>query len=83
MDLGRGLGHLTYSTLVHPADDWPQLWDSLQRYLPQVKQRVSPKADFGVRKWLMRRRERPPGPQGGFRASVAELHLISKAIKFL
>ena len=48
MDLGKGLGHLTYSTLVHPADDWPQLWDSLQRYLPQVKQRISPHQPFGV-----------------------------------
>ena len=26
MDLGNGLGHLTYSTLVHPADNWEQLW---------------------------------------------------------
>src|SRR5215468_5155999 len=48
MDLGKGLGHLTYSTLVHPADDWPQLWDSLQRYLPPVKKRVSPNQPFGV-----------------------------------
>src|SRR5499427_8612937 len=48
MDLGKGLGHLTYSTLVHPADDWPQLWDSLQKYLPQVKKRVSPNQPFGV-----------------------------------
>ena len=48
MDLGNGLGHLTYSTLVHPADDWPQLWDSLKTYLPQVKQRVSPNQPFGV-----------------------------------
>ena len=48
MDLGNGLGHLTYSTLVHPADDWPQLWDSLQTYLPQVKKRISPNAPFGV-----------------------------------
>jgi hypothetical protein len=48
MDLGRGLGHLTYSTLVHPADDWPQLWDSLNQYLPQVKKRISPNAPFGV-----------------------------------
>jgi hypothetical protein len=48
MDLGNGLGHLTYSTLVHPADDWPQLWNSLTTYLPQVKARVSPSAPFGV-----------------------------------
>jgi hypothetical protein len=48
MDLGRGLGHLTYSTLVHPADDWPQLWASLQQYLPQVKKRISPNQPFGV-----------------------------------
>ena len=48
MDLGKGLGHLTYSTLVHPADDWAQLWDSLNKYLPQVKKRVSPNQPFGV-----------------------------------
>src|SRR3954464_518767 len=48
MDLGHGLGHLTYSTLVHPADDWPQLWQSLQTYLPQVKKRISPNQPFGV-----------------------------------
>ena len=48
MDLGKGLGHLTYSTLVHPADDWPQLWDSLNTYLPQVKRRISPNQPFGV-----------------------------------
>jgi hypothetical protein len=48
MDLGKGLGHLTYSTLVHPADNWEQLWDSLQRFVPKVKARVSPNAPFGV-----------------------------------
>src|SRR5579862_6034618 len=48
MDLGNGLGHLTYSTLVHPADTWDQLWDSLQRFVPKVKARVSPNAPFGV-----------------------------------
>jgi hypothetical protein len=42
MDLGNGLGDLAYSTLVHPADDWDELWQSLQDYLPKVKQRVSP-----------------------------------------
>ncbi len=48
MDLGGGLGHLTYSTLVHPADTWDQLWTSLNTYLPRVKARVSPNAPFGV-----------------------------------
>jgi len=48
MDLGNGLGHLTYSTLVHPADTWDELWTSLTTYLPKVKARVSPNAPFGV-----------------------------------
>lgn len=48
MNLGGGLGHLTYSTLVHPADDWDQLWSSVTTYLPRVKQRVSPHQPFGV-----------------------------------
>ena len=48
MDLGNGLGNLTYSTLVHPADDWEQLWASVQRYLPDVKARVAPDRKFGT-----------------------------------
>ena len=48
MQLGNGLGDLAYSTLVHPADDWDELWASLQEYLPQVKQRVSPDVPSAV-----------------------------------
>jgi hypothetical protein len=48
MDLGNGLGHLTYSTLVHPGDTWSEMWDSLTRYVPQVKARVAPHKSFGV-----------------------------------
>jgi hypothetical protein len=48
MNLGSGLGHLSYSTLVHPADNWPDLWDSVTRYLPAVKKRVSPDKPFAV-----------------------------------
>jgi hypothetical protein len=48
MDLGSGLGHLSYSTLVHPADNWEQLWDSVTRYLPAVKKRVAPDKPFAV-----------------------------------
>ena len=49
MKLPGNLGHLTYSTLVHPADTWEQLWDSVNRYLPAVKRRVSPNEPFGPR----------------------------------
>lgn len=48
MDLGGGLGHLSYSTLVHPADTWEELWDSVTRYLPAVKKRLSPAKPFAV-----------------------------------
>jgi sugar phosphate isomerase/epimerase len=48
MDLGNGLGHLTYSTLVHPGDDWAQMWTSLTTYVPKVKARVAPDRRFGV-----------------------------------
>ena len=48
MNLGHGLGHLTYSTLVHQSDNWEQLWKSINTYLPQVKARVAPGQKFGV-----------------------------------
>ncbi len=48
MDLGNGLGHLTYSTLVHPADNWEQLYHSLTTYLPKVKARIAGNKAFGV-----------------------------------
>jgi hypothetical protein len=48
MDLGKGLGHLTYSTLVHPGDNWNEIWNSLTTYVPKVKERISPNKSFGV-----------------------------------
>ena len=48
MELARNLGHLVYSTLVHPGDTWDEMWASLNRYLPEVKSRVSPDKPFGV-----------------------------------
>jgi len=48
MDLGSGLGHLTYSTLVHPGDTWEEMWASLTTYVPKVKERVCPNDPFGV-----------------------------------
>jgi hypothetical protein len=46
--LPDGLGHLTYSTLVHPGDTWPEMCQSLRDFVPAVKARVSPDAPFGV-----------------------------------
>lgn len=48
MDLGNGRGHLTYSTLVHPGDDWEQMWASLTTYVPKVKARFAHNQRFGV-----------------------------------
>ncbi len=47
MNLGR-LGHLSYSTLVHPGDNWEQMSHSLRTFVPQVKARVSPNQSFGL-----------------------------------
>ncbi len=47
MNLGR-LGHLSYSTLVHPGDNWELMEHSLRTYVPQVKARVSPNEAFGL-----------------------------------
>lgn len=48
MDLGNGLGHLTYSTLVHAGDTWREMKDSLHTFVPAVKARVAPDRRFGV-----------------------------------
>ena len=41
MDLGNGLGHLTYSTLVHPGDTWADMWESLTTYVPKVQKALA------------------------------------------
>ena len=48
MFVGDGLGHLAYSTLVHPGDTWSEMRASLETYAPAVKARVSPDAAYGV-----------------------------------
>jgi hypothetical protein len=48
MKLGNGLGHLSYSTLVHLGDTWDEMNASLREFVPQVKKRVSPKSPFAV-----------------------------------
>lgn len=48
MNLGDRLGHLTYSTLVHPGDTWEEIWASLVAYAPAVKRNVAPDEPFGI-----------------------------------
>jgi len=48
MKLNNGLGHLSYSTLVHLGDTWAEMNASLREFVPQVKQRVSPNEPFAV-----------------------------------
>jgi hypothetical protein len=48
VDLGQGLGQLSYSTLVHAGDTWAEMKHSLHTYVPAVKARVSPDKPFGV-----------------------------------
>jgi len=48
MELNNGLGHLSYSTLVHLGDNWTEMNASLREFLPKVKKRVSPNAPFAV-----------------------------------
>jgi hypothetical protein len=48
MYLGDRLGHLGYSTLVHPGDTWAEMWNSLTTYSAAVKRNVSPQASMGI-----------------------------------
>lgn len=43
-----GGAHLTYCTNIHPGERWDEIRTHLERYLPEVKRRVSPHAPFGV-----------------------------------
>jgi len=48
VELHNGLGHLSYSTLVHLGDNWAEMNASLREFVPQVKKRVSPNSPFAV-----------------------------------
>jgi hypothetical protein len=48
MNLGGGLGSLTYSTLVHPGDTWDKMNASVRKFCPEVKRAVSPDQTFAV-----------------------------------
>jgi hypothetical protein len=47
MKLTHGL-HLAYCTNIHRGEDWPQTFDSLQRYTLAVRERVCPQQPYAI-----------------------------------
>ena len=40
--------HLTYCTNIHPGESWVEVFHNLKTYVPNLKQRLSPDAPFGL-----------------------------------
>lgn len=40
--------NLSYCTNIHPGENWEETFESLNKYLPQIKKEVSPNAPFGI-----------------------------------
>ncbi|MEM9219775.1 MAG: metabolite traffic protein EboE [Cyanobacteria bacterium P01_F01_bin.150] len=40
--------HLTYCTNIHPGESWDEVLTNLKTYVPNLKQRLSPDAPFGL-----------------------------------
>jgi len=40
--------HLTYCTNIHPGESWAEIFNNLKKYIPGIKQEVSPDAPFGI-----------------------------------
>lgn len=40
--------HLTYCTNIHPGENWAEVFANLEKYIPELKSRLSPQAPFGI-----------------------------------
>lgn len=40
--------HLTYCTNIHPGESWEATFDNLKKYIPKIKERVSPDHPFAI-----------------------------------
>ena len=40
--------HLTYCTNIHPGESWFEVFANLEKYIPNLKSRLSPEAPFGI-----------------------------------
>lgn len=44
----KSYGHLSYCTNIHAGESWSEHFESLQKYIPAIKQKVSPNKPFGI-----------------------------------
>jgi len=72
VDLKNGLGHLSYSTLVHAGDTWEEMNASLREFVPQVKARISPNEPMGVSLRISAASAKTLTENAAERASLAE-----------
>lgn len=42
------IGHLTYCTNIHPGESWGDHFAQLKKFIPAIKQQVSPDQPFGI-----------------------------------
>lgn len=42
------VGHLTYCTNIHPGENWNDHFAQLKKFIPAIKQQVSPDQPFGI-----------------------------------
>ena len=47
MQVSEGF-ELTYCTNIHAAEGWPQVFENLKRYAPELKRRLHPEGQFGL-----------------------------------
>ena len=40
--------HLTYCTNIHPGEEWRDVFDNLQTYIPKLKKELAPNDPFGI-----------------------------------
>ncbi|WP_414568972.1 metabolite traffic protein EboE [Nostoc sp. CCY 9925] len=40
--------HLTYCSNIHPGESWIEVFANLQKYIPELKSRLSPTETFGI-----------------------------------
>ncbi|MBW4689100.1 MAG: metabolite traffic protein EboE [Komarekiella atlantica HA4396-MV6] len=40
--------HLTYCTNIHPGESWLEVFANLEKHIPELKSRLSPKVPFGI-----------------------------------